>query len=466
MKRRLTLRPARREESTDAAAWSVLVVDDDHDVHDMTRLLLRDLAFQGKGFEVVSAFSAAEARQVLAQRSDIPVALVDVVMETDDAGLVLIQDIRQRLNNHSIRIILRTGQPGEAPERDVVLAYDINDYKSKTELTAQKLFTAVVGALRSWEDIVAIQRLKATLEQRIEDRTRELAEAHRFAERLIETIPNPVWFKDGEGRYRLYNRAFRELFGIDEACWQGRTADDISCPGMVAADTGSDADLTAGRSKRIELEIAIEAPDGPRTLLLAKSALDTEDGQVAGIIGVLTDISDRKRLECELQRLATTDSLTGCCNRRQFFALANHELERSLRFNHPLSLVALDIDRFKLINDTYGHGVGDEALKAVVQACRATLRDIDTLGRLGGEEFAVLLPETDLAGAADAAERLRAAVAAAVVEGAPAEIQLTASFGVARLPPGPGTLQGMLAAADDALYRAKHEGRDRVVVAK
>ncbi|WP_142848653.1 DUF3369 domain-containing protein [Telmatospirillum sp. J64-1] len=145
--------------------WPILVVDDDPQVHAMTRVILRDFDFQGRGFEVVSASSAAEARSILAQRADLPVALLDVVMETDDAGLRLVRYIREDLGNQRMRIILRTGQPGEAPERDVVLSYDINDYKNKTELTAQKLFTALVGALRSWQDLVAIERNRRGLEK-------------------------------------------------------------------------------------------------------------------------------------------------------------------------------------------------------------------------------------------------------------------------------------------------------------
>jgi Signal transduction histidine kinase len=170
--------------TTGPAPWPVLVADDDDQVHAMTRVLLRDFVFEGRGFEIVSAHSAAEARAVLAGRPDIPVALLDVVMESPDAGLKLVRHIREDLGNRHIRIILRTGQPGEAPERDVVLAHDINDYKSKSELTAQKLFTALVGAVRAWRDIATIARLNrelsdlnASLETKVAERTAELEES-------------------------------------------------------------------------------------------------------------------------------------------------------------------------------------------------------------------------------------------------------------------------------------------------
>ncbi|MBC7950928.1 MAG: hybrid sensor histidine kinase/response regulator [Rhodospirillaceae bacterium] len=167
-----------------AEPWRVLVVDDDDQVHAMTRILLRDFSFDGRGFEMLSAHSAAQAADLIKAHPHIPVVLLDVVMESPDAGLQLVRHIRETLGNTQIRIILRTGQPGEAPERDVVLAHDINDYKSKSELTAQKLFTALVGAIRAWRGISTIARLNqelsglnASLEEKVASRTAELEDS-------------------------------------------------------------------------------------------------------------------------------------------------------------------------------------------------------------------------------------------------------------------------------------------------
>ncbi|GGK37823.1 ATP-binding response regulator [Salinarimonas ramus] len=140
-------------------AWTILVVDDDRSVHEGTRFALYDYALDGQGLEILSAYSAREGKEILAARPDIAVVLLDVVMESDDAGLTLVDDIRRELGNRTVRIILRTGQPGQAPERAVIVDYDINDYKAKTELTADKLFTSVTAALRSWQQL---QRLEAT----------------------------------------------------------------------------------------------------------------------------------------------------------------------------------------------------------------------------------------------------------------------------------------------------------------
>ncbi|MBI3444135.1 MAG: diguanylate cyclase [Magnetospirillum sp.] len=438
--------------------WPVLVVDDDPDVHAMTRVLLRDFSFQGRPFEVISAMSAAEARGILAGRTDIPVMLLDVVMETPDAGLGLVRHVREDLDNRRLSIVLRTGQPGEAPERDVMLAYDINDYRSKTELTAQKLFTALVGGLRSWTHLSTIEDMASTLERRVMERTNQLDEARRFAERLVEVLPHPLWFKDRHGALRLHNRAFREVFG------SGR---DLPEP-LARLDNQSDETLYAGDQSNLSFETSMDIAGCPRSFMVSKGLVAADgpslEESLAGTIGIITDITDLKRMEAQLRHLATTDELTGCLNRRAFFSSAEQEVERANRYTNFLSVLMIDIDHFKLVNDQYGHAVGDQALRAASAAIRANLREIDTMGRLGGEEFAILLPETPLAGAILVAERLRQAVAALAIETGtgPMPLTLTTSLGVAERGNDEISLDQILARADAALYRAKAAGRNQV----
>ncbi|HSG51627.1 MAG TPA: DUF3369 domain-containing protein, partial [Rheinheimera sp.] len=140
-------------------------VDDEPEVHAVTKLALSDFNFQGKGLTFLSAYSGAEAKALIEQHPDAAIMLLDVVMETDDAGLLVARYIREQLHNEHVRIILRTGQPGQAPERQVIINYDINDYKSKTELTAQKLFTVVMSSLRSYRDILALEQSRQGLEK-------------------------------------------------------------------------------------------------------------------------------------------------------------------------------------------------------------------------------------------------------------------------------------------------------------
>lgn len=145
--------------------WKIMIVDDDDEVHSVSRMVLREFSFDGRGLEFLSAHSGAAAKQLMAEHPDTAVLLLDVVMETDSAGLEVVRHVRQTLGNRFVRIVLRTGQPGLAPERAVVVDYDINDYREKTELTAQKLVTTVIAALRAFRDIRTIEASRKGLEQ-------------------------------------------------------------------------------------------------------------------------------------------------------------------------------------------------------------------------------------------------------------------------------------------------------------
>ncbi|MES2902506.1 MAG: DUF3369 domain-containing protein [Pseudomonadota bacterium] len=154
---------AGKQSAIDQRLWRVLIVDDDVDVHAVTRLALRNVSFKGRELELFSAYSGAEGYQILRDTTDIALVLLDVVMETDDAGLILARRIREELNNQITRVVLRTGQPGQAPEQRVIIEYDINDYKAKTELTTQKLFTTVISALRAYESLMMLERSRIGL---------------------------------------------------------------------------------------------------------------------------------------------------------------------------------------------------------------------------------------------------------------------------------------------------------------
>jgi signal transduction histidine kinase/CheY-like chemotaxis protein len=148
--------------------WKIAVIDDDPAVHDGTKFALHDYRLNGQGLEILSAYSAAEGRQLLRDNPDVAVVLLDVIMESDTAGLDLVEFIRNDLKNETVRIILRTGQPGQAPERRVIVDYDINDYKAKTELTADKLFTSLTAALRSHQQLQRMVETRRGLEIIIE----------------------------------------------------------------------------------------------------------------------------------------------------------------------------------------------------------------------------------------------------------------------------------------------------------
>src|ERR1700753_1320049 len=143
---------------------TVAVIDDDQAVHEGTRFALSDYSLNGQTLEILSAYSAAEGRELMRTKPDAAAVLLDVIMETDAAGLELVEYIRNELRNETVRIILRTGQPGQAPERRVIVQYDINDYKAKTELTADKLFTSLTAALRTYQQLEPMVQPRRGLE--------------------------------------------------------------------------------------------------------------------------------------------------------------------------------------------------------------------------------------------------------------------------------------------------------------
>jgi diguanylate cyclase (GGDEF)-like protein len=198
------------------------------------------------------------------------------------------------------------------------------------------------------------------------------------------------------------------------------------------------------------------APDGRR--IRVHCAVTPGGGRMM----TYCDITDLIRNAELLEKLAIIDSLTGLYNRRHFLTLADAEWSRFQRYRRPLSMLMIDIDHFKAVNDRYGHAVGDQAIISVAKACEHGKRASDAIGRLGGEEFAILLPETDSAQAAVVAERIRERVAGHVLSAHGVQFKITISAGIASAALSMPGIDALLRAADEALYRAKAEGRNRV----
>lgn len=204
---------------------------------------------------------------------------------------------------------------------------------------------------------------------------------------------------------------------------------------------------------------------------LTISPLTGTDGKVHRVCLMIYDVTDvasgRKALEHaneQLERLSSTDRLTGLLNRGTWENLLDAEFERFRRYGHNTVLVMFDIDHFKPVNDTYGHLAGDDVIRAVARVTRESLRQADQPGRYGGEEFAIILPETDITGALTICERIRESIAATKVPTDKAEIQCTVSMGLVQLTDTPDNYMQWLQQADQALYQAKETGRNRCVV--
>ncbi|HEY5521551.1 MAG TPA: DUF3369 domain-containing protein, partial [Desulfuromonadaceae bacterium] len=166
--------------------WKLLIVDDEEEIHTITRMAMQDFIFEGRGLAFISAYSGEEAKAILQDHPDTAIMLLDVVMESDHAGLEVARYVRETLCNSFVRIILRTGRPGQAPERKVISEYDINDYKEKTELTVQKLTTTIITALRSYRDLHIIDRNRRGLMKIIN------ASAHLFEIQSLRQFANGV----------------------------------------------------------------------------------------------------------------------------------------------------------------------------------------------------------------------------------------------------------------------------------
>jgi diguanylate cyclase (GGDEF)-like protein len=221
-------------------------------------------------------------------------------------------------------------------------------------------------------------------------------------------------------------------------------------------------DATENAPQRFEGVIRV-ADGTSRDVLVAARVLKIDGVENVLVAGI--DITERKLLERRLSHLAATDSLTGIANRAGFFDAAQREIAASLRSEKPPALLMIDMDHFKQINDTYGHETGDAVLRSFAKLCRRQFRANDIVGRLGGEEFAILLPQASRETALARAEKLRASTEKLRFRGRAAELQVTASIGVTFFEPGEKSLDAALSRTDKALYAAKRNGRNRVCLA-
>lgn len=286
---------------------------------------------------------------------------------------------------------------------------------------------------------------------------------------IMENTSSPISLKDLDGRYVLVNDIYCTKQGLMRHEVIGKTAYDLFEKDVADEMTAQDQAVMKSREP-IPFELSSrEADDEVHTFISDRFPIFSADGALIGVGSLNTDITERKQMEAalrtseqEMRLLAATDPLTGTRNRRSFFEIGNGELARSRRYNRALTLLMMDIDHFKNFNDTYGHAAGDVVLKAFADECMRTLREQDTLGRLGGEEFGVVLPEIDVDTAVVIAERLRQNLMDLETVVDDKALKFTVSIGVGACGPSDKTIDAALNEADGALYRAKQSGRNRV----
>lgn len=278
--------------------------------------------------------------------------------------------------------------------------------------------------------------------------------------RLFMAVPVPLGLtRLSDGKLVKANAAGYQMFGYTPEAAAGLSAEQLYVD-PTRRHALVDAVRRDGGVQNFEAEMTLA--DGCRRILLL-SATRVEYGGEQCIMTGATDITERKEYEQSLIRLASTDQLTGLANRHHFFSLSSSLQARARRFGEPLAVLMMDLDHFKSINDSHGHDAGDLVLVTFAEMCRGIFRESDVVARMGGEEFAVLLPATDLAGGLQVAERLRERVADYLLfprSGEP--IHFTVSIGVAELEPEEADLEHALMRADRALYHAKRTGRNCV----
>lgn len=314
---------------------------------------------------------------------------------------------------------------------------------------------------------LCLARARTTLAERL--RVRE-AHARLTLERdylqvCIDSLPAPIFFKNAEGVYVGCNKAFESFIGLPAEKVIGGTVFDVAPEDLARRYQQADDTLLARGGEQV-YECEVRYADGSlHHVAFHKAAIASADGRLRGIAGAMLDITDRKKLEYRLIDAAERDPLTNAYNRRKFFEIATEAIDLARENDRPVSVAVIDLDRFKSINDQFGHAEGDRVLCATVALLESVAGEGITVARAGGEEFYALFPGLALMQAAEIAEAMRQQAADAGFLPDVGEATGTLSIGVAELDPLRGTLWDALKEADEALYRAKRSGRNRLCLA-
>jgi diguanylate cyclase (GGDEF)-like protein/PAS domain S-box-containing protein len=320
-----------------------------------------------------------------------------------------------------------------------------------------------------------LRRLNEHLDSLVAEKTQKLNEINEKLSTMLNTMPSPVFFKDTKGVFMGCNKALADIvLGLPVQEIVGAGPNDLE--GRIPKDL---ADFYAEKDRELidnpgvqSYEAKVRCADGiRRDFLINKATLHNETGRVVGLVGVMMDISKRRQAEQEretliaelhvanekLEKLSVTDSLTGLSNRGHITKRIKEEIRKAERYKSTFSIIIVDLDRFKNINDTYGHLVGDLALQTVARVLRENIRDIDAVGRYGGEEFLVLLPNTDIDSGFQIAERIRKNIESMTWTD---NVTITISGGIAEY--NGESEEDLFRKADELLYRAKQGGRNRI----
>ncbi|QPF76793.1 EAL domain-containing protein [Roseateles sp. DAIF2] len=451
--------------STDPAAaalapWRVLIVDDDADVHKATELAMQGLRIEGRPLAFLHASSAAQARELMQEQSDLAVVLLDVVMESENAGLQLVRQIREDLHQHAVRIVLRTGQPGYAPEIETVQAYDINDYKTKSELTRTRLYTVLTAAIRSYKQICALESNRQGLELIVEASTElsKLRGLHRFAEGVVTQLCALLGIlPEGLVCAQAGGDSPGDLCEVRIIAAAGQYSGLINAPLATVSVTHVRERLARCLRERHHLFgegtcLYFGLPKGRAMAALIEVGRELSGMELQLLRAFCSNIAvgfENVVLYGQLLDQAHHDPLLRLPNRVRFIEL----LDQNLKDPAGVTLALIDLDDFADVNDAFGHGFGDQVLQAVAQRLGEQLGFNTAMARVAADAFGLIGPD-ELVNA----ERIRAVfVDPFAVAGE--RLQLSATTGLVRLTESTARGSELLLDAQIALKRAKQQNR-------
>jgi diguanylate cyclase (GGDEF)-like protein len=389
--------------------WLIAIVDDEKSIHDVTKLALSDTRIHGRSLKFISAFSGAEGYELLQDNPECAVVLLDVVMETSDAGLLLAERIRQELKRDNLQIILRTGQPGYAPEEDIISRYEINDYKTKNELTRDKLFTSIATALRSYSHLQALEESKKGLKNVIH------ASASLMKERSINEFANGVLQQINA----LFHLSAQGIFCVSQRPLKGphEFSSSLSNSFLVVAATshyndiyGKDIhDVTSGIAAHIAQQalsekqnvlqdnfsaLYLSTPSKWQGVVVIEGGLNSSevDEELLKVFCLNIAVGlENAKFFTHLNRSAYYDSLTDVYNREGFVQFAksiNSQAKKSV------NLYIIDIDYFHDITDGLGAEFSNEVLIAMTSIIKRIFQNKANIARLHSDVFAVLVADS------------------------------------------------------------------------
>ncbi|MBB6482413.1 GGDEF/EAL domain-containing response regulator [Spirochaeta isovalerica] len=373
--------------------WKVLIVDDDEQTHLVTKMALRGTEVLERGIEFFDAYDSSQAYEILEQNRDMTVILLDVVMETDHAGLDLVRRIRKELELLSVRIIIRTGQAGEAPELEVIQTYDINDYKMKSELTRTRLVSSLVSAIRSYVQFETLDNNRRGME-RIITSSRELflsKTVSDFSNRVISQIEEILSStcnvciclkrKSGMAYVKSANRNYERYIGL--------SLEELGEEDRASAEKTFSEESPRFIGGKAFLYIPNDHIHSGVIVINADHSISAEEQQLLNVFAVQISVGfENQYLLDRLHKSAYFDPLCQLPNRTSFL----DEILRRQSEDKNQNIALIDVIQFSEINNSMGYPVGDSLLRTVAERLSHFCRDKSFIARLGGDTFAIIGP--------------------------------------------------------------------------